>query len=335
MGLALNGDRPLEIHMPPIRTLLPLFVAVLAGSAQAADFPARNARFLVGFPPGGAIDTFARVTAQKLTEGWGRQVVVENRPGAGGIIATELAAKAPADGYSYLFVTVGHVVNPSLYAKLPYDTANDFTGVAMVASVPNLLVVHPSVPFKSVKDLVDHARRHPGNLTYASSGTATTSHMAAELLATSTGIKMTHVPYKGAAAAVQDLVAGRVDLMLDPIISSGGHVKAGKLRALGVTTAKRTSLLPELPTLAEAGVPGYEFEAWFGIIAPAKTPADMVAKVNQDVGRLIAAADVKERLSGLGAVPAPAVSPAQMNTFLAGETARWAKVVKSAGIRVE
>jgi tripartite-type tricarboxylate transporter receptor subunit TctC len=310
-------------------------LAIGAGAAQSADFPARNARFLVGFPPGGAIDTFARVTAQRLGEGWGKQIVVENRPGAGGIIGTELAAKAPADGYTYLFVTVGHVVNPSLYAKLPYDTAGDFTGVAMVATVPNVMVVHPSVPFKSVKDLVDHARQHPKKLTFASSGTATTSHMAAALLETSTGISMTHVPYKGAAPAVQDLVAGRVDLMLDPIISSGGHVKSGRLRALGVTTAKRTPILPDLPTLAEAGVPGYEFEAWFGIIAPAKTPADIVARVNQDVGRLVAAPEVAERLTALGAVPAVAGSPAQMNSFLVRETARWAKVVKTAGIRVE
>jgi tripartite-type tricarboxylate transporter receptor subunit TctC len=233
-----------------------------------AQYPDRPLKLVVPFPPGGAADTFGRLVAQKLTDAWGKGVVVENRTGAGGIIATEATAKAPADGYHFMIVTVGHAVNPSLYAKLPYDTLNDLAPVAMVANVPNVLVVHPSVPATTVKELIALAKQKPGSLKYASSGNATTSHMAAALLSQLAGIEMLHVPYKGAAPAVQDLVAGRTDLMLDPTVSSGQFVKAGKLRALAVTTAKRTPILPDLPTLAEAGVPGYEFNAWFLLLTP-------------------------------------------------------------------
>jgi tripartite-type tricarboxylate transporter receptor subunit TctC len=303
--------------------------------AQATEYPSRPIRFVVPFPPGGAADTFARLASHRLGEAWKQQNVVENRPGAGGIIATELAAKATADGYTFLVVTVGHAVNPSLYAKLPYDTTHDLTGVAMIATVPNVLTVHPSVPANTVQELIALAKAKPGGLTYGSSGNATTSHMAAALLAQLAGVTMVHVPYKGAAPAVQDLVAGRIDLMLDPTVSSGGFVKQGKLRALAVTTARRTPLLPELPTLAEAGVPGYEFSAWFLIVAPAKTPADVLAKVNQEVLRMNADAQTKERFAALGAEPAPSMSSAAVSAFIDAEIKRWAKVVKDASIRVD
>lgn len=310
-------------------------VAVPAAFAQPADYPSRPIRFVVPFPPGGAADTFARLASHRLGEVWKQQNVVENRPGAGGIIATEFAVKAPADGYTFLVVTVGHAVNPSLYAKLPYDTLNDLAGVAMIASVPNVLTVHPSVPANTVQELIALAKSKPGGLTYASSGNATTSHMAAALLAQLAGVTMTHVPYKGAAPAVQDLVAGRIDLMLDPTVSSGGFVKQGKLRALAVTTARRTPLLPDLPTLAEAGVPGYEFSAWFLMVAPAKTPVDVIVKVNQEIARMNADPQAKERFATLGAEPAPALSSAAVGTFIETEIKRWAKVVKEANIRVE
>lgn len=303
--------------------------------AQASDFPARPIRVLVPFPPGGAADTFARLIGQRLGDTWKHPSVVENRPGAGGIIATEAAARAAPDGYTLLIVTVGHAVNPSLYAKLPFDTQADLTGVALVASVPNVLLVHPSVPANNVRELVALAKAKPGQLKYASSGNATTSHMAAALLAQLAGIEMLHVPYKGAAPAVQDLVAGRVDVMLDPVISSGGFIKQGKLRALGVTTSKRTSQLPDQPTLAEAGVPGYEFNAWFLIVAPAKTPADIVAKLNQEIVRANADAEMKDRYAKLGAEPAAPATPAEVNAFIGGEINRWAKVVKDGNIKVE
>ena len=308
---------------------------IFAAGALAQEFPSRPPRIMVPFPPGGAADTFARLVGQKLGESWGKQVIVENRPGAGGIIATEATVKAPADGYNYLIVTVGHVVNPSLYAKLPYDTLGDLTGVAMVASLPNVLVVHPSVPAKSVKELVKLAKSRPGQLSYASSGTATTSHMAAALFGQLAGIEILHVPYKGAAPAVQDLVAGRVDLMLDPTVSVGAFIQQGRVRALAVTTAMRTPLLPDLPTLAEAGIPGYEFQAWFALIAPAKSSAVIVQKINQDVAKLAQQADFRGRLASLGAEPATVLAPGEINAFMRREVERWAKVVKEANIKVE
>jgi tripartite-type tricarboxylate transporter receptor subunit TctC len=314
---------------------LVLLLSIVFSTLCSAQYPERPPKLMVPFPPGGAADTFARLAGQKLTDAWGKAVVVENKPGAGGIIATDATAKAPADGYNFLIVTVGHAVNPSLYPKLPFDTLNDLAPVAMVANVPNVLVVHPSVPANSVAELIKLAKSKPGGLKYASSGNATTSHMAAALLSSLAGIEMLHVPYKGAAPAVQDLVAGRTDLMLDPTVSSGAFVKQGRLRALAVTTAKRTPLLPELPTLAEAGVPGYEFNAWFLLLAPAKTPADAISKVNAELAKAGGDAAYKERLANLGAEPAPAMSPAQVGSFIASEVKRWAKVVKDANIKVE
>jgi len=300
-----------------------------------AQFPERPVKILVPFTSGGAADTFARLAGERLSSAWGRQVLVENRPGAGGIVATEATAKSAPDGYTYLIVTVGHAVNPSLNSKLPYDTLSDFAPVAMVASLPNVLVVHPSVKANNVAELLALAKKTPGGLKYASSGNATTSHMAAALLSSLAGIEMLHVPYKGAAPAVQDLIAGRVDLMLDPTVSVGNFVKQGRVRALAVTTAKRTSLLPDLPTLAEAGVPGYEFQAWFLLVAPAKTPANAIARVNGDLAKLSGDAGYREKLAGLGAEPAPAASPEQVGVFIAAEMKRWAKVVRDANIKIE
>jgi tripartite-type tricarboxylate transporter receptor subunit TctC len=306
----------------------------LSSSASAQQYPSQPIKIIVSLAPGGVADITARAFAAKLGEA-GFTAMVENRTGAGGAIGADAAAKSAPDGYTFLIVTVGHAVNPSLYPKLPYDTLVDFAPIAMVANVPNVLVVHPSVPANSVRELVALAKKSPGNLKYASSGNATTSHMAAALLANLAGVDMLHVPYKGAAPAVQDLVAGRVDLMLDPTVSSGAFVKQGRLRALAVTTAKRTPLLPELPTIAEAGVPGYEFSAWFLLLAPARTPAEPVARVNADLARLASDAGYRERLAALGAEPAPPLSPAQVGEFVAGEIKRWAKVVKDANIKVE
>jgi tripartite-type tricarboxylate transporter receptor subunit TctC len=330
-----RGDFGMRAFIRLLLVLLGLATGAGALAQGAAAYPEKPIRILVPFPPGGAADTFARLIGQKFGEVWGRSAVVENRPGAGGIIASDAAAKSAPDGYTLLIVTVGHAVNPSLYPKLPYDTTADFTPVAMVANVPNVLVVHPSVPAHSVRELIALAKSKPGELKYASSGNATTSHMAAALLSRLAGIEMLHVPYKGAAPAVQDLVAGRVDLMLDPTVSSGGLVKQGRLRALAVTTARRTPLLPDLPTIAEAGVPGYEFSAWFLLLAPAKAPPEIVAKLNQEIVRVGGQADYRERLATLGAEPAAALQPAQIQEFIAAEIERWGKVVKDANIRVE
>ena len=306
-----------------------------AQSVQSADFPVRSPKILVPFPPGGAADTFARLAAQRLSELQRTQWLVENRTGAGGIIAIEATTKAPADGYNYLIVTVGHAVNPSLYAKLPYDTLNDLASVAMIANVPSMLVVHPSVPASNLRELVALAKAKPGQLKYASSGNATTSHMAAALMNAMAGTDMLHIPYKGASPAVQDLVAGRVEVMLDPVVSSGSFVKQGRLKALAVTTAKRTSLLPDLPTMAEAGLPGYEFNAWFLLVAPAKTPPAIIARVNADIAKLASQSDYRDKMAGLGAEPATALTPAQVGVFSSAEAQRWGKVVREANIKAE
>ena len=308
---------------------------ILAGGALAQEFPSRSPRIVVPFTPGGAADTFARLVGQKLGDLWDRRVIIENRPGAGGIIGTEAIAKSPADGYNYLIVTVGHVVNPSLYAALPYDTLGDLTGVAMVANLPSVLVVHPSVPAKSVKELVKIGKSRPGQLVYATGGVATSSHMATALFGQLAGIEMLHVPYKGAVFAGQDVAAGRVDLMFDLTVSALPLIQRGRVRALAVTTAKRTPLLPDLPTVAEAGLPGYEFQAWFALIAPAKSPAMIVQKVNQDVAGVSQEADFRGRLASLGAEPATVLPPGEINAFMRREVERWAKVVKEANIKVE
>jgi tripartite-type tricarboxylate transporter receptor subunit TctC len=277
----------------------------------------------------------ARLFGQRLQETWRAQLIVEPRPGAGGIVATEIAAKAPADGYNLLIVTVGHAVNPSLYAKLPYDTTADLTGLGIVAMSPNVLVVHPSVPAKNVRELVALAKAKPDGLMYGSGGIATTAHVAAGMLSSVAGIQMVHVPYKGAPLAVQDLVAGRLDLMLDQVASSINWIQQGRLRALAVTPAKRTPLMPDVPTLAESGLPNYDFTAWWMFVAPAKTPPEIVARWNAELQKASADPAFRAQVAKVGADSGPAFSPAETNDFIRREIQRWAKIVKDANIRVE
>ena len=321
-----------------MKRLLPLLTFALAAFAVptwAQDtYPSKPLKIVVPFPPGGAADNFARLIGQKLAEAWSQPVVIENKPGAGGQIATQAVATAPADGHTLLVVTVGHAVNPSLYARLPYDTEKDLVPVAKLATVPSVLVVNPAVPAQSVKDLLALAKAQPGKLSYASSGNATTSHVSAALLGSLAGVEMLHVPYKGSAPAITDLISGQVQLMIDPLVSSAQHVKAGKLRALAITSAARSPLAPDLPTLAEAGVPGYEFAAWFLLLAPARTPAPVLARLNEQVARSLAAADVKERYATLGA-EAGRGSPAELQAFLHAEVMRYAKLVKDTGMKAE
>ena len=313
--------------------------ALLPASALAQDiaaYPEKPVRVIVPFPPGGAADTFARLAGQKLGEAWNnkQQVLVENRPGAGGIIGTEATVKAAADGYTFLMVTIGHAVNPFMYSKLPYDTRADLVPIAVVANVPSLVVVAPTFPGKTLKDLLAVAKAKPNDIQYASSGNGTTSHVSAALMESMTGIEMLQVPYKGAAPALLDVIGGRVPMTIDIITSSIQQVKNGKLRALAITSAKRSPQLPEVPTVAEAGIPGYEFVAWYMLLAPAKTPPSIVERVNADLRKIATLPDFRQKIEDVGG---EAVSMTQKQTadYLNGELARWAKVVKDRNIKAD
>jgi tripartite-type tricarboxylate transporter receptor subunit TctC len=305
------------------------------GAYAQTEYPTKPIRFLNPFAPGGSAEVFARMLMQRLQDRWNATAVIEARPGAGGRIATEIAAKAPADGYTFIIVTVGHAVNPSLYNNLNYDTLADFAAVGLVSKSPNVLVVHPSIPVRNAKDLIALAKARPGELNFGSGGVATTAHMAAAMFSSLAGIQATHVPYKGATLALQDLVGGRLEFMLDQIPSSIGFIRNGRLRAVAVTPAKRTPQLADVPTLAESGVPGYDFTAWWLILAPAKTPAAIIGRLNSELRAAAADPAFRERLASFGADPAPALSPAEAGDFLRHEVTRWAKIVKDAGIRVQ
>jgi tripartite-type tricarboxylate transporter receptor subunit TctC len=321
------------------RAACALAIFALSGLALAQDisnYPDKPVKIIVPFPPGGAADTFARMAGQKLAEAWGnkQQVLIDNRPGAGGIIGTEVTAKAPADGYTFLMVTIGHAVNPYMYAKLPYDTRADLVPVAVVANVPSLVVVGPNFPGKTMKDLLAAAKAKPNDIQFASSGIGTTSHVGAALMESMTGVEMLHVPYKGAAPALQDVMGGRVPMSVDIITSSIQLVKTGKLRALGITSAKRSPQLPDVPTVAEAGIPGYEFVSWYMLVAPAKTPAAIIEKVNADLRKIATQADFRQKIEDIGGEVA-SMSTKQVNDYLNGEFVRWAKVVKDRNIKAD
>ena len=310
-------------------------IGAVAPVAAQGTYPTKPVRLVVPFPAGGTTDILARAVAQKLSETWGQQVIVDNRPGAGGNIGSELVAKSPPDGYTLLMGTVGtHAINPSLYAKMPYDHVKDFVPVILVAGVPNVLVVNPSLPVNSVQELIAYAKANPNKLNFASSGNGTSIHLSGELFKTMTGVQMTHVPYKGSAPALTDLIGGQVQLMFDNLPSSLQFIKAGKLRALAVTSLARSSTLPELPTLAESGLPGFEASSWFGVLAPAGTPNDIVKKLNGEIAAWLASPDAKEKLAAQGAIAAGG-TPDTFVTHIAAESAKWAKVVKVSGAHVD
>ena len=307
----------------------------LALPASAQSFPSRPAKLVVPFPPGGPLDTTGRAIAQKLTEAWGQSVVVENKPGAGGNIGADLVAKSPPDGYTVVMGALStHAVNPSLYPKMPYDAQKDFAPITLVAITPNVLVVNPALPVHSVKELVAYAKAHPGKLSFGSGSNGSAGHLAGELFKVDAGVDMVHIPYKGAAPAMQALLAGDTQLMFDNLASAMAQVKAGKLRALAVTTAQRSKLAPDLPTMAEAGVPGFDISTWFGLLAPAGTPPEVVAKWNADVTKILSAPDMRERLAAQGAEAAPD-SPAEFTRFIASELAKYARIVKASGAKVD
>jgi tripartite-type tricarboxylate transporter receptor subunit TctC len=307
--------------------------AVFAQGA-AETYPARPVRVVIGLAPGGGTDLQARLFAQKLSENLGRPFVVENRTGAGGTIAYAQVAKSPPDGYTLMGVTSGYTITPAVYSKLPYDPVKDFAPISLVAQAPFLLLTHPSLPVRSVKDLLALARAKPAMLDCGSAGHGSSTHMAYELFRTMAGVNIAHIPYKGTGPALIDAMAGQVHMLFGNVLSSLTHVKTGRLRALAVTTAKRSMVLPDLPTVSESGVPGYENSTWFGLLAPAGTPAAVLNKLNAELVKASQSPDIVDRLAPDGGEPVGS-TPEQFGRHLALEIARWRKVVKDAGMKVE
>ncbi|KLN54130.1 tripartite tricarboxylate transporter substrate binding protein [Variovorax paradoxus] len=306
----------------------------LVAAAQAGDFPNKAIRIVVPFPPGGATDAAARLVAVKMGEHWGQPVVVDNRAGAGGNVGSDLVAKAPADGYTLVMgVTGSHAINTSLYSKMPYDPVADFVAISQVAVVPNVLVVHPSVPAKNLAELVALAKKEPGKLNYASLGNGTAAHLGMEMLKSEAGVDIAHVPYKGSAPAVSDLLAGQVQMMVDGLPSALPHVKAGKLWAIALTSLHRAPSLPDLPTIAET-YPGFYADAWSGLFAPRGTPQPVVDKLSAEVQRILKLPDVREKLTALGAEPVGSTQ-AEFAAHVKREIDKWAKVVKTSGAKVD
>jgi len=313
-------------------TIVALTLAAVTGGALAQAYPTKPIRLVVPFAPGGPADIQARLIGPKLTEAWGQPVVVENRPGGNTIIATELTARAEPDGHLVQVISAGFAINTSLYAKLPYDSLRDFAPVTQLTSGPAIVVVHPSLPARSVKALIQLARSRPGQLTYASAGLP--SQLAVELFKVMTGTDMVHVPYKGAAPAMVDLIAGHVQVSFPTIIGGLSHARSGRLRALATTGAKRSPATPDLPTMIEAGLPGYEAANWFGTAVPAKTPPVIVSKLSQEIARALRLPDVGERLLSQGMEPTTS-TPEEFAAYIRSEMTKWAKVVKASGAKAE
>jgi tripartite-type tricarboxylate transporter receptor subunit TctC len=314
------------------RAVCATLAGLLSFPLPAAEqvYPSKPIRLVVPFPPGGSLDVVARAIGQKLTDAWGQPVIIDNRPGAGGNIGADLVAKSAPDGYTILEGALStHAVNVSLYAKMPYDPVKDFVPITLVAVTPNVLVVNPSVP-----ELVAYAKAHPGKLSFVSGSNGSAGHLAGELFKTEAGVDMVHIPYKGGAPAMQDLLGGQIQLMFDNLANSMQQVRAGKLRALAVTTAKRSPLVPELPTLSETGLPGFDIYTWWGFMAPAGTPRDIVTKWNTEVTRILNTPEMKSFFAQQGAEPAP-TSPEQFAALIRSEIPKYAKIVKDSGAKVD
>jgi tripartite-type tricarboxylate transporter receptor subunit TctC len=322
-----------------LKTTIACLLAAMTMPALAAEnaqnYPSKPIRLVVPFTPGGSTDILARVIGMKLTEAWGRQVVIDNRPGAGGNIGVDLVAKSPADGYT---LVMGHIgtfgVNPTLYPKLPYDPIRDFQPITLVALVPNMLSVNPALPAKSVKELLALAKAKPGTINFGSGGNGSAAHLAGEYFKLMSKTEITHIPYRGTSPAVTDLIAGQIQMIITGVPPTLNFVKTGKLRALAVATSKRLPLLPDLPTISEAGVPGYEATQWYGVLAPAGTPKPIVAKLNAEMAKAIKGPDVREKLAADAAEPV-GNSPEEFGAFIKKEIARWAPVIKASGARPE
>jgi tripartite-type tricarboxylate transporter receptor subunit TctC len=320
------------------KTMLKAVCAALAlsaaFSATASEYPSKPIKWVVPFPPGGAMDVMARTLGEKLAQSMKKPVVIENRAGAGGVIGSGLVAKSDPDGHTLMIVSIGHAVNPSLYPRLPYDAAKDFEPVSLVGIVPNILVVNPSIKATSVKDLIALAKAEPGKLSYASAGTGTTVHLAAELFSSIADVDIMHVPYKGSSPAVTDLIGGQVNMMFDSVSSAKPYIESGRVKALAVTTTKRSSLFPNVPTMAEAGVKGYELSGWYAVFVPAKTPKPIVDRLHSELVKALKQPDVLQRFKSIGAEPVGS-SPDELATYMKSETARWTKVVQDRHIKAD
>ena len=312
-----------------------LACACSAAGSYAQTYPAKSVRFVVPFAPGGGSDLVARTVAMKLTEALGQPVVIDNRAGAAGSIGADIAAKSPPDGHTLLLGSNGPLaINPSLYAKLPYDAARDFAPVSLVTVMPFVLVVHPALPVKSVKELIALAKSRPGQLNYGSPGNGSTTHLANELLKSMTGMQIAHVPYKGVAPAATDLISGNIQMMSGDLSTLMPHVRSGRMRPLAVTSVRRSALLPDMPTVAEAGVPGYEAIGWFGVLVPAGTPAAIVERLNSAMLKGLAAPDARQRLSAFGGDVAVG-TPEQFAAHIRTEAAKWGKLIKAIGLKAD
>jgi len=309
-------------------------LCAFAGMAFAQSYPSKPIKIVVPYPPGGFNDTLGRTLAAKFSEAWGQPAVVENKPGANTLIGSDFVAKSPPDGYTLLVVAFPFAVTPSLIRNMPYDTLKDFAPVVLAAQSPNLLVVNPSLPVKSVGELIALAKAKPNSLSYASTGNGSSNHISMELFKSLAGVQIVHIPYKGSAPAVTDLLGGQVHLMFDNVPNVLPHVKAGKLVALGQTGVKRSPLISDIPTVAEAGVAGYEVTVWFGLVAPAGTPREVVQKLNAETLRILAMPDVRERFLAQGVEPAGG-TPEQFGEHIRTQMAKWAKVVADAGVKAE
>jgi len=317
-----------------IRLAVGFFLALMTSMLWAQSWPTKPVRMIIAFPPGGPTDLVSRVLALKLSEQLGQQVIVDNKPGAGGNIAAELAAKVAPDGYTIFYNTSAIVIGPALYGKVNYDTLKDFTPVLLTASVPMVLVVNPQLPARSVKEFVDLAKTRSGALNYSSSGTGTITHLASAMMSTQTGIQTQHIPYKGSAPGLVDLASGQTQFMIDTINTVLPYVRDNRLRGLAVTSAKRSPLLPDLPTLAEAGISGFEAAAWQGIVVPTGTPNEIVQKLNAEVNKALTHPDIRSRLAAQGA-DILGGTPAEYAAYLRSEMPRWAKAVKDSGAKAE
>jgi tripartite-type tricarboxylate transporter receptor subunit TctC len=305
-----------------------------AASAQAQSYPTRPVRLIAHSAPGGTSDILGRLVAQKLTDAFSQQVVVENRAGASGIIGVEVAAKSAPDGYTLLITQTSIAINPSMFAKLPYNAQRDFAPITQLVVAPNVLVVHPSVPAKSIKEFIALAKRNPGSLINGSPGQGTSPHLSAELFKIMSGIKLEHVQYKGAGQAIIGLLSGEIPVMFTTPPTAMPYIQAGRLRPLGVTTTKRAEALPDVPTISEAGVPGYESVQWFGMLVPAGTPRPVIDRLHQEITRSLRASEMKERLNSLG-LDVVGSTPEEFGTYIKSETEKWAKVIKTMGIKPE
>ena len=318
--------------MKLVTPLVALALAAASSLAQAQAWPTKPVKILFGFPAGSATDIIARTVGAKLSEKWGQPVVIDNRPGAGGNLGSELAAKAPADGYTIFFGTVANAVSASYYSKLNYDYLKDFTPITLVATTPLVLVANPGVPVGSVKELIAYAKANPGKLNFGSGGTGTSNHLAGEMFKAYTGTDMQHVPYKGTPAAHADLLGGQIGLLFDNIVAVMGHVKSGKVKALAVTSAQRAESLPDVPTVSESGVPGFEAVSWIGALVPTGTPRDIVDRIHTDMVAVLRMPDVREKLGASGAVLV-GNTQAEFAAWNRNEIEKWAKAVKASGAK--